>query len=422
MMTGDSIAAVASSPGTADRAVVRLSGPLDPVSPLVRPFPVERGVSRVQLDLGGTRLPCLAIRYIAPSSYTGEDALELIVPGGQAVVSRVLRVLLACEGVRHAGSGEFSARAYLAGRLSLDEARGIEAVITASNAAQLAAADRLLSGALGRAARGWAQSVARLLALVEAGIDFTDQEDVTAIEPERLAGELGALAADITGELGAARGSQRSSGVPRVVLVGPPSAGKSTLFNALLGRERSVTDSEPGTTRDAIVEPVSLQGGVEIELVDLPGLDASAGAELARAQIERADLRLVCDEFAQFGPGADERTLHVATKADRAHEPAKPGVLRVCSITGEGLDALRAAIAERARASLGDDGSLPISVAGRLRAALDAVETASELAGGDAELVADRLRAALDELGAVTGRVDPDAVLGLVFSSFCVGK
>lgn len=420
-MLAGTIVARASSVGKGDRAVVRLSGNLDSIAPLLHPFPRDRGVSRVSLNLGSATLPCIALRFVGAASYTGEDGLELLVPGGPAVVERVQRALLACEGVRPAEPGEFSARAYLAGKLSLDEARGVEATIAASTEAQLAAADRLLSGALGSAARDWADRLAYLLALVEAGIDFTDQEDVTAIEPAVLAHELDVLCAAIATELGASRGAERRVGVPSVVLVGPASAGKSTLFNALLGRRRSITDAQPGTTRDAIAEPLTLPGGVEIELVDLPGLDGSAGAALAQSRIDAADLRIACDEAGAF-VHAGEGDLCVRTKADRAIEREAGDGLAVCALTGEGLGDLRHAIASVCRSLAGDDGSLPGSVASRLRATLDAAESARALADGDAELIADRLRTALDELGAVTGRVDPDAVLGRVFASFCVGK
>ncbi len=421
-MTGDTIAARASASGTGGRAVIRLSGPLDPVSRLFEPMPASRGVVRTTLDLGGHRLPCFALRFVGPASYTGEDALEVLIPGGPAIVDRAMRALLACEGVRAAGPGEFSARAYFAGRLTLDEARGVDADIAAATAAQLAAAGRLLSGDFGRAARDWADRLAHLLALVEAGIDFTDQEDVTAIEPDTLANELETLRGEIASQLGSARGGEQRPGVPTVVLVGPPSAGKSTLFNALLGRPRSITDAEPGTTRDAIAEPLTLPGGVEIDLVDLPGLDGSPGARLAQERIDAADVVLRCDEFGRFETHIDDRTIRVRTKADRAGDPASDGALPVCALSGEGLGELEQAIASACRSLAGDDGSLPASLAGRLRSCTNALADATALAHGDAELVADRLRVALDELGAIMGRVDPDAVLGRVFASFCVGK
>ena len=421
-MNSDTIAARASSVGTGDRAVVRVSGSLDTTSHLFDPMPASRGVVRTMLDLGGVRLPCVALRFVPPKSYTGEDGLELLIPGGAAIIDRVTQTLLACEGVRPAEPGEFSARAYLAGKLTLDEARGVEATIAASNQAQLAAADRLLSGEMGRAARGWAERITHLLALVEAGIDFTDQEDVTAIAPEVLAVELEALQNEIASELGADRGSERRAGVPTVVLVGPASAGKSTLFNALLSRRRSITDAEPGTTRDAIAEPLALPGGIEVELVDLPGLDGSAGAQLAQERIDAADVVLACDEFGRFEPQSDERTIHVRTKADRASTADTTKALPVCGVSGEGLAELKRATASACRSLAGDDGSLPTSVAARLRGCMDAIADAHCMAHGDAELIADRLRLALDELGAITGRVDPDAVLGRVFASFCVGK
>lgn len=421
-MDAGTIAARASSVGSGDRAVLRVSGPLDTLQHLFDPMPASRGVVRTRLDLGGVSLPCFALRFAAPKSYTGEDGLELLVPGGPAIIDRVMHALLSCEGVRPSEPGEFSARAYLAGRLTLDEARGVEATIAASSHAQLAAADRLLSGELGQAARAWADRIAHLLALVEAGIDFNDQEDVTAIEPEALASELQSLQAELESELGAETGTERRAGVPSVVLVGPASAGKSTLFNALLGKRRSITDAQPGTTRDAIAEPLALPGGIEIELVDLPGLDGSAGARLAQQRIDTADVVLACDELGRFEDPSDPRAIRVRTKADRAAQIDTTDAMAVCGLTGEGFAELKHAIASACRSLAGDDGSLPMSVAARLRACADAVADARAMARGDAELIADRLRLALDELGAVTGRVDADAVLGRVFASFCVGK
>lgn len=422
---GDTIVALASAPGPAPRAILRLSGSLEPIASIVGPMPVRRGVAAASVDLGGAALPCLVLRSVAPASYTGEDALELLIPGGPAVIGRVMTALLALPGVRAAEPGEFSARAYLAGKLGLDQAAGVQALIAASSEAQLRAAGSMLDGSFGARARGWSDRAARLLALVEAGIDFTDQEDVTAIAPASLAGACAALADEILSALGAARGRRIESGLPIVAIMGRPSVGKSTLFNALLGRERAVTDAAPGTTRDVLREPLKLLGGVTIELVDLPGLDSGDAAAMhaARRIADEADLCLVCDDLGGFDdiPATGRPALRVRTKSDRV--PAAHGAIGVCGLTGLGLDELREAIARALLLGPSAECSpLPVTVAARLVSAESALRRVASAPDLPAELLALSLRAVLDELGLITGRVGADDVLGLVFSSFCVGK
>ena len=426
------IVAAASAPGHAPRAVVRVAGDLAPIASIVRPLPDHRGVARALVDLGSARLPCLALRFVAPGSYTGEDAIELLVPGSPAVVDRVLAALLAQPGVRPAEPGEFSARAFLAGRLTIDEAHGVEATISAQSAEQLEAARRLLDGSLGRRALGWSDRLAHALAMVEAGIDFADQEDVTAIEPADLRALLEPIDASIAAELGASAGVERAIATPRAILAGVPSAGKSTLFNALLGRRRVLVAADPGTTRDVIVEPIELAPGLVIELADAAGLDASdsAAQRAALRAIDEADIVLWCDESGRFAEPPQSRgvVIRVRTKADRpvTGDPAggvRP-VVEVCGLTGAGLATLRAAL-QRAADSLRPASGLPHSVAAALasvRTALARALSASSIPGAPSELIASELREALDQLGGITGRVDPDTVLGLIFSRFCVGK
>ncbi|MEM8758440.1 MAG: GTPase, partial [Planctomycetota bacterium] len=238
---------------------------------------------------------------------------------------------------------------------------------------------------------------------------------------------IGPVVAGLAARLGASAGAPRTTGLVRVALVGPPSAGKSSLFNALLGRERTVTDAAPGTTRDAIAEPAELGPGVRVELVDLPGLDAADGSatqRLAEVEADRADLRIVCDEHGRFTESVRKPFVRVRTKADRPASGGHAEAIEVCAPTGAGLDGLRWAV----RAAIGQVGAatgLPDSVAAALGDAHIALARAAAMADGPtppSELVAGELRAALDSLGVVTGRVDPDTVLGLVFSRFCVGK
>lgn len=437
---GDTIVACATAIGRpmwGARALVRLSGPdaFDVIDRLLT-SPVERtrGVSKHELSVLGAALPVAVMRLVAPASYTGEDTAEIVLPANALLVDAVIDALLEYPGARRAGAGEFTARAYLSGRLSLDEAEGVAQLIGATNEAELSAANRVLSGAAGDRARRLAEEVARLLALVEAGVDFTDQEDVVPIAPAELREAIGR----VRGELGKDASAAAATGVFRAVLVGPPSAGKSTLFNALLGSERSMTDAAPGTTRDVIAEPLELEGA-DIELCDLPGLDPDpAGAiavemqAAARRAIDGADLILACDPEGRWDFIDGSRpALRIRTKLDEHGARAVP--LAVCALDGDGLDALRRAIAD---AALGRGaptaGAHELSVAPRhRRAAREAgrsLRTAAALLELDTdaitepELVAGELRLALDRLGEITGRITPDDVIGRVFASFCVGK
>lgn len=456
----DTIAAVASGAGRSQRAIIRLSGlgtraVLDALleSPTHQP-----GAHRIRLKLGPLRitpdqhnpaapgLPALLLRFNAPHSYTGEDSAEIQLPGNPALTDRLLQTILALEGVRTAQPGEYTARAFLNERLTLDQAEGVQCAIAAASAADLAAADRLLSGETGHAYRELADEIARLLALVEAGIDFTDQEDVVAIEPRKLAHGLRNCLFGIECFIDpTAREARRTE--PRVVLAGPPNAGKSTLFNALLGRRRAVVSDTPGTTRDAIEERANLAPAGPIVLIDLAGLDSAltqrsnedrAAQTAARHAIEHADLIVYCDPTGRFesipAEGASKPVIRVRTKADRpaAHPEYNAAALSVCALDGWNLPALRQGIADALHGA--SAGANAAGVAPRhqraLRAARDSLVRALTALEPDEhnprlaspEIVAAEMRLTLDAIGEIVGHVTPDDVLGRVFSVFCVGK
>lgn len=441
MPVGDTIVARASAPGQARRAIIRISGPAT-ASVLAtlgidRPLVRSAAVIRAHLDTG--ELPLLLLSFRSPSSYTGEDAAELIVPNNRTLVDSMIECMCSVPEVRRAEPGEFTARAYLAGRLTLAEAEGVAAKISAESARQLEAADRVLSGQVGTLYAAWTDRLASTLALVEAGIDFVDQEDVIPIAAAELARTLEELSAELHAALGTSYAGAGTGDRALVVLVGPPNAGKSTLFNALLGRTRAVASAQAGTTRDAIIEPLDLSdaGGVEVDLADLPGLDANATGAIDRAAqmrahdvISRADVLIACDPAGRFEhvpTGAP--VIRVRTKADRHLSTPGPGVC-VCALDGWHIPALRRVIAEQCATIRRDDDSSLIPrhravVAGALdeiNQALSLARTQTGAALSESELIAGRLRAALDLLGQLSGQVSTDDVIGRIFATFCIGK
>ncbi|MEC9374473.1 MAG: GTPase [Planctomycetota bacterium] len=387
---GDTIAACSSPPGWSARALIRVSGPdvMGVVAALLRPARSESGAFITRIDLGeGVDLPALAILFRAPRSYTGEDGLELQIPGNPHLVERVLGRLCAEAGVRPAAPGEFTARAFLNGRLSIEQAEGVALTIAARNDAELAAAARLRSGAQGEAYRRLADDLTGALALVEAGMDFSDQEDVVPIAPAQLTERLDGMIAAL--ESMGASGAAQSGGEARVALVGAPNAGKSTLFNALLGRARAVVSEEAGTTRDVIVEPLDLSrdlpGAAPALLMDLAGLDEALGArsaadrasqDAARRAIESADALILCDPSGRFDVPVwidvgGRPVVRVRTKADLPGGGSGGEGLAVCALDGWNLGALRRAIADAAEAGPGG-GAAEAALLPRHRRALDA--------------------------------------------------
>ena len=443
MQLSDTILAVATGAGFSPRAMVRVAGPLvDEVCQrfLGTALPVRKVVP-ARFEFGdGLTLPLLAVRFAAPASYTGDDVLELFVPGNPHLIEKIESDLLKLEGVRRAEPGEFTARAYLRGKLSLEQAESVAATISARSQSQLDAAHRLASGSTGNEYRGIADELTMLLALVEAGIDFTDQEDVVPISPPRLVNRV----EDLLGRIEMLGGHERSgvmAAVPRVVLAGEPNAGKSTLFNALLRRPRAVVSAVPGTTRDVLTEVLDLSqdspGAGEVELADLAGIDEVARGAIdeaaqarARMTIESADAVLWCDPSGMFRGELKTRgrVVRVATKADQGIN-ANVDATRVCAIDGTGLPALRRAIADAVTEA---DGSEELLVVPRHRASLREARKGLQVALGeidvsqralkDPEVVADALRGALDRMGELIGQISPDDVLGRIFRTFCVGK
>lgn len=444
MALGGTIAAIASAPGRSTSALIRVSGPdaLRVVRDTCGIDNTARGVRRAQIALGAHTLPALAIVMPGPGSFTGEDVLELLIPGNPHLARRVLDALLACDGVRAAEPGEFSARAYLNGRMTIGQAEGIAQRIASETDEQLRAADRLMDGSHAAELRAHADTLATCLALVEAGVDFADQDDVVPIAPSELHARIVDVHESLASILGAHRGSATERERPEAVLVGAPNAGKSTLFNALLGRARAAVSEHAGTTRDALAEPVDLSrdapGAGTVTLVDLPGLDAHgvddtdrAAQAQARARLADADVLVWCDptgsfEAHGFSPG-ETPAVRVRTKSDLPGSAHAAGVIALCAIDGTNLGTLRRSIADACGRSGGGASALPRHRRA-IRQTLDALDEARAMIDPGArslpepELVAGSLRAAVDALGELTGPVGTEDLLGRVFAAFCVGK
>lgn len=448
MPTGTTIAAISSAPGNAPRAMIRVSGVH--TGAIARDFldiPLDaRGAIHTRFTLSAhASIPVLVLRFPRPNSYTGEDTIEILMPGGTHITQRVLARLLDDERITLAEPGEFSARAYMNGRLSLSEAEGIALRISALRDGALKAADALLDGRYGERCRAWVDDIAAMLALVEAGVDFSDQEDVIPIAPGDLHARLGAIIEDLVRESGASSGGRVVDDRPSVVLVGRPNAGKSSLFNALLGQNRAVVSERAGTTRDALRERLDLSrdvpGAGVVELIDLAGLDEhsindldASAQELARSILLNADAMLWCDptgHFEQVGfqMPSDAQVIRVRTKADLPKGDLPNSGLDVCAFDPSTLGVLRRAIADATSVASGSGVGVFVPRHRRaLRAAIDAIRNARTQVDPHAsaianpEIIALGLREALDALGELVGEVSPDDVIGRVFATFCVGK
>ncbi len=441
MDTKSTIIAVASPPGRSARGLVRLSG--EDVRSVLGPHCCgvdlsQRGIGAARLSIRNWNLPVLCMCMPGPGSYTTQDVVELQLPGNPLLLERVVDELVesgVARGleVRRALAGEFTFRAWHYGRLSLDQAEGVAAIIAADSDAELDAAQWAFSGGVARDLEPHIEELVCLLARVESGIDFSDEEDVVSITAEDLASSLRILTKALQGDLAALHGIESNDGVPRVVLRGPANAGKSTLFNALVGRDRVVTDSVGGTTRDAIAEAMSLDG-MSIVLVDTPG-DHVTTAEAASTAESEADLVLWCDP-SLVSDETPEGVLAIRTKCD-LHPGVEGDVLAVCAFDRADLarlrDCMARVLAQRSRCASGTGLAVSLRQRGLIENAIASMTSAHAIASvalPDSPTIglarpaeaASMLREALDHLGAIAGQVPPDDVLDRVFASFCVGK
>ncbi|MFN3282240.1 MAG: tRNA uridine-5-carboxymethylaminomethyl(34) synthesis GTPase MnmE [Tabrizicola sp.] len=426
----DTIYALATARGRSGLAVVRISGPAAHAAGLALcgalPSPRVAGLRR--LTWGGELLDeALVLSFAEGASFTGEAVVELHCHGGPAVVGAVLRALADQPGLRLAEPGEFTRRALENGVLDLAQVEGLADLIDAETEAQRKQAARVLSGAVGQKVEGWRRDLIRAGALLEATIDFADEDVPVDVSPEVLA-LIDGLMDDLGREAAGVTAAERIRDGFEVAIVGAPNAGKSTLLNQLAGREAAITSEIAGTTRDVIEVRMEI-AGLPVTFLDTAGLRETedrlerAGIERAMARAQAADLRLFLSDGSDLPlePVGDD--IVVIGKAD-----TRSGIsgLAVSGKTGQGVPELMARIGEILAQRVGSAGAL---VRERHRVAVTTAiaalaESRAEVVRPDSrvELAAEHLRQAVRALDALVGRVDVDDLLGEIFASFCIGK
>ncbi len=456
----EAIVAVATAPGRAAVGIVRASGrdlsqliaalcgrPLVPRLATLLPFLSGEGPPGAALDRG------LAIHFPAPHSYTGEDVLELQAHGGPVLLQLLLaRCLQAMPGLRLAEPGEFTARAFFNDKLDLAQAEAVADLIDASTEAAARSAARSLSGAFSSEVSALAERVVRLRILVEATLDFPEEE-IDFLEQAGARAQLNAIEATVVGALGRARqGALLREGL-QVVLAGQPNVGKSSLLNALAGAELAIVTPVPGTTRDRISQTIQIEG-VPLHIIDTAGLrgEAEANDEVERIgigrswqAIQQADVVIFLHDLARSGEPSFEAAeadiaarlpagvpvLQVFNKADLPGLPAlssaPAGSLRLSARTGQGLDALRQALLQQAGWQVAPEGLFTararhVQALQRTLAHVQAAQAHAAARDTALDLLAEELRLAHRALGEITGVFSNEDLLGEIFSRFCIGK
>jgi tRNA modification GTPase len=421
-MRSETIFALSSGLPPSGIAVVRISGPQARavLTALVGSLPEPRRASlrRFRDASGATLDDGLALWFPGPGTATGEDLAELHLHGGRAVVAAVLGALGANPGCRMAEAGEFTRRAFENGRIDLTEAEGLAALLAAETELQRRSALALAEGGMGRLVAAWETTLLRESARLEALLDFSDEGDVADDLPD--AAPLLGLAEEMAALLASPPTERLRDGV-KVVLGGPPNVGKSSLFNALIGRDAAIVTDIAGTTRDRIEAPVALDG-VPLLFVDTAGLHEEAadvveamGMARSSEALDAADIVLWLGDASTAPAGA----ILVASKADLA--PRAEG-LPVSVRTGQGLAELRTALLDRAKSLLPQPGALALNARHRAIVA-DVADLVSEAASSnDALIRAEQLRVARSVLDRLTGRSGVESMLDALFGAFCIGK
>lgn len=454
----DTIFALSTAAGVAGVAVFRISGPHAgaAIEVLAGRTPAPRVAQLLSLrDPGdGAEIDrALVLSFPGPNSFTGEDVVELQVHGGRSVVAGVVKALGALDGLRAAEAGEFTRRAFDNGKLDLSEVEGLADLIAAETEAQRRQALRQMDGALSDLSETWKQRLVRILAHIEAVIDFPD-EDLPESVADQLATNISELASELTQYLDDAEVGERLRDGLSLAIVGAPNAGKSSLLNALAKRDAAIVSETAGTTRDVVEVHLDL-GGYPMTLADTAGLrqlcgDAQVeieaeGIRRAEARAQAADLKIAVFDLKSW-PDLDTATLNlvdrstivVLNKTDICRAPdmddvkagplaAASEVVAVSALEASDLNDLIAVLKAKAEALLSGAGESPVITRSRHRAAfadcLAALRRAQAAdVAADAELLAEDLRLAVRALGRIAGRVDVEDLLDVVFRDFCIGK
>lgn len=435
----DTICALASGPPPSAISVLRVSGPdtsaiIELTLSAARLKPRHATLVDLKSSDGTAIDSGLATYMPGPASYTGEDTLELSLHGGRIITERALQAIMTA-GARLAEPGEFTRRAFEAGKLDLTRAEAVADLIDAESEAQLSQALKQMDGALETLYSGWREDLTETLALLEASIDFPDEEDAPERVDAPVREKLVRLKSDLTTALADGNITERIRDGFKVAILGKPNAGKSTLLNQLAKRDAAIVTDIPGTTRDVVEVRLTL-GGYLVWLSDTAGLRETEdvveaeGVRRALKAGDEADIRLWLYDARE--PFQSDRVkpddLVVANKSDLAQpENVSRETLVISARDGNGISQIEAAIIERLK-TLTKNVAAPIITRARHRQgierALAHLDTAFEHlnSGVGAEFVSEDVRLASRELGTLTGHVDPESVLGAVFSSFCIGK
>lgn len=429
----DTIYALASARGKAGVAVIRISGPkAHEALAMMASVPKPRQASLRRLMWQGVMLDeALVLVFSEGASFTGEASVELHLHGGQAVVFAVLYALEAISGLRLAEAGEFTRRALENGCLDLTQVEGLADLIDAETEAQRRQSLRVLSGAIGKKVDGWRRDLVRAAALLEATIDFADEEVPVDVMPEVHA-LLAGLKVDLAKEIEGSKIAERIREGFEVAIIGRPNIGKSTLLNAFAGRKAAITSEIAGTTRDVIEVRMDVDG-LAVTFLDTAGLRdtedkiEALGVDLAIERAVAADLRIFLTDGVEriVGVSPQEGDLIVLGKADRLSADSSE-LVRVSGLTGEGVSSLLASVSQ---VLSGRTTGAGILTRARHRNAI--VEAVNALEGAMneltkptviVELAAEELRLASRALEVLLGKIDVEILLGEIFASFCIGK